>query len=402
MENKKTIIYTGNFSIEKMNAAGKRVYANALLLQRLGYKVVLVGTDASDGISTDILETKSNVGEIEIYHYPGKLFYKKRLNYFLFYKQFVRLLETNQWDVKVIIGYNSPSLAPFIGKVQCYCRRNGIKHIMDVADWLIVDANNLFFRVFRQFDITLKNRFYSNRSDGIIAISTYLAEYYTKKVQNVIIIPPLSIAKRDFNCERSDIPQIVYAGVPFRKGAVMKNTSAMKDRLDIVCDLLCSVWEEGIPFTFHVYGVTKDDILYSIPFLESKINYLKDCIVFHGNVSMDEVQNAVGEADYTILIRENNRMTMAGFPTKVSESIMCGTPVITTDTSDIKKYLEENNGVFYIDLNEMQVAKEKIVQLLKKSCEERGEDKKKCEAIEAFSINTHLKEFEQFVKSVTE
>lgn len=38
-----TIYYVGNFKFPNGNAAGKRVYANSLLFQSLGYKVIVVG-----------------------------------------------------------------------------------------------------------------------------------------------------------------------------------------------------------------------------------------------------------------------------------------------------------------------------------------------------------------------
>ena len=37
-------------------------------------------------------------------------------------------------------------------------------------------------------------------------------------------------------------------------------------------------------------------------------------------------------------------MTMAGFPTKFVESVSCGVPVITTETSDLKKFCQQRNN----------------------------------------------------------
>ena len=166
-----------------MNAAGKRVFANAMIMQGLGYHVVMIGVDAQDTTSTAIISTGSKLNGMRVCHYPGKMFAKSRSNYIAFYREFYRLLKEKEWNVKAIIGYNSPSTAPFIGKVLQYCHKNGIKYITDVADWLIVDSNNPIFKVLRQFDITLKNAYYSNKSDGVIAISSWLADYYRMRVK---------------------------------------------------------------------------------------------------------------------------------------------------------------------------------------------------------------------------
>lgn len=400
LNNKGTIIYTGNFSIEEMNAAGKRVFANALIMQKLGYHLVMVGIESIDKSSSDILSTHTCKNGIDVYHYPGKLFHRQRSNYIAFFKQFKKLIDANKWNINAIICYNSPSLAPFLGNTIKYCHKNNIKYITDVADWLIVDSDNPIFRTLRQFDITVKNAYYSNKSDGVIAISTWLRNYYKKKVDNVIVIPPVNLKRKNNISSNSSKTEIVYAGMPFRKGRVINNPSTMKDRLDLVCKLLAYAKENGVDFLFHVYGFEREDFLQSLPYLREDIELLGDSICFHGFAKMEDVQIAVSHADYTILIREKNRMTMAGFPTKVSESITCGTPVITTKTSDIKKYLPEGHGTFYIDLNDIERSKKKILYLLAKSSEDRLRQKQECENIHAFDIESYIEPMRKFLTLV--
>ena len=40
---------------------------------------------------------------------------------------------------------------------------------------------------------------------------------------------------------------------------------------------------------------------------------------------------------------------MAGFPTKISESISFGVPVITTVTSDLEDYVFDNENGYFLD-----------------------------------------------------
>jgi glycosyltransferase involved in cell wall biosynthesis len=70
---------------------------------------------------------------------------------------------------------------------------------------------------------------------------------------------------------------------------------------------------------------------------------------------------------------------MAGFPTKFTESISCGTPVITNKTSDIEDYLIDGMNGFFLTMqleNDIKVMK-RIVSLekseiltMKKYCNE--------------------------------
>ena len=75
---------------------------------------------------------------------------------------------------------------------------------------------------------------------------------------------------------------------------------------------------------------------------------------------MNTVQEAVNHADFTILLRNRNRATMAGFPTKIVESLACGTPVITTRTSDLEHYIVDGDTGFFIDIS----SEEKMVKAL--------------------------------------
>ena len=61
----------------------------------------------------------------------------------------------------------------------------------------------------------------------------------------------------------------------------------------------------------------------------------------------------VKKADYSIIIRDNNLVTRAGFPTKFVESVACGTPVICNDNSDLKEWIDRCGCGFVVDKREL-------------------------------------------------
>ena len=71
-------------------------------------------------------------------------------------------------------------------------------------------------------------------------------------------------------------------------------------------------------------------------------------ITFFGRLSHKESLEYVKRADYSLIIRDDNRLTKAGFPTKFTESISCGTAVISTDNSDLKKYIVNGNNGYIV------------------------------------------------------
>ena len=67
-------------------------------------------------------------------------------------------------------------------------------------------------------------------------------------------------------------------------------------------------------------------------------------IIFHGRISHMEALEIIKRANYSCFFRIPDRVTTAGFPTKFSEAISCGTPVITNRSSNIADYLSGENG----------------------------------------------------------
>jgi glycosyltransferase involved in cell wall biosynthesis len=350
----KTILYIGNFSFPLGNAAGKRVYANGKILKELGYQVIFVGMN-KDISPLSSLKTTKNIFDGFIYYnlpYPQKNL--DWLNYRSTFNKFVEFLkeETIIEDLELIIYYGSPTISFFNTKLIRFCNQKDIKVVTDCVDWLTAKTNNPLFNMVKWSDNLYQKAYANKKADGVIAISRYLADYYEQSGCTTVIIPPLSpikyeITEGDFNVQEKKI--ITYAGQPFRIGQKITDCSTLKDRIDKTIVLLHHMKEKGCKFIFNIYGFTKDEYLYSLPFHRKFIDDLGDSICFHGLTRNEEVVDSIIKSDFTILIRDINRDTTAGFPTKVSESISCGTPVITTRTSDLEDYITEGENGFFID-----------------------------------------------------
>lgn len=365
---KKIIIYLGNFDRPELNAAGKRVYGNALVFCNLGYKVILIGKNGSIDISYPM-----SYGEnVAFYSFP---------DYGLFcinkYIKYIDGIIAKEGKPEYIIRYGSPCLAEFDRRLILFCKKKKIKLIADVVDWLPSSGNNIIFNLLKRVDTYLEKGIFNTKSDGIITISTYLSKYYERRGCRTVIIPPIV---PEYKKNRSDnaFIHVVYAGIPFRFGRRIKNVTEVKDRLDLAVKGIAGVIKHGLPVRFDIYGVSKEQYLIAYPD-DARIIQSDDIqIQFFGKKSMETVQKAINNADFTILLRERNRATMAGFPTKVVESLSCGTPVITTNTSDLEKYIVNMKTGFFIDIsNEKKVVEElirifsydkKLLQIMKKHC----------------------------------
>lgn len=335
------IIYTGNFAEPENNAAGKRVYGNSLILESIGYEVLMLGKKQN-------AECVSKYSEhITFKSYPqyGQIRFDK-------YMKYLEKIIKKKKPV-CIVRYGSPCLSIFDYFLLRYAHRNGIKVVADVVDWLAADGNNIFFNCIKTLDTFLEKALFNSMSDGIIAISSYLKNYYKNKVSSIVIIPPV-VAKYKPNLAKNENVVVMYAGSPFRIGSKVKNVHRIKDRLDLVVEAFYGLYKVGVDdFLFKIYGLTKEQYIQAFPTQAEPIALLNDRIIFYGKKPMNEIQDELSKCDFSILLREVTRGTSAGFPTKVVESMSCGTPMITTRTSDLVDYIVNGKNGFFVCIDDL-------------------------------------------------
>lgn len=402
---KKTVLYIGNFSFPLGNAAGKRVYANGKLFRQLGYEVIYVGMSKEVDRQESLLSTKKEYDKFTCYNLP---YPHQKLEWINYRQQFNILSkfladENIVDDISLIIYYGSPRLSLFNTELIKYCNSRNIKVISDCVDWLTTKTNSFVFDLIKWADNTYQKVYANRKVDGVITISKYLSNYYEKHGCKTVIIPPLSPIKYislDGELISNTKKIISYAGLPFRNGQPVTDYDTLKDRIDKTVKLLYRAKQNGCEFTFNIYGFTKKDYLQAIPEQELFVNELGQSIVFHGFKSNEEVVANIRKSDFTILIRDVNRDTTAGFPTKISESISCGTPVITTRTSDLELYISEGKDGYFLDIDNEENALSTLTKVLSMTSEEIMMMKKNCIESKAFYYDNYIYQMKKFLNDL--
>jgi glycosyltransferase involved in cell wall biosynthesis len=232
-----------------------------------------------------------------------------------------------------------------------WCKKHRIAVFYDHVDWFEPNWHNPFRALVRIINYRILNKKVIPNCDGVICISDYLAEYHRKYHRKTVVVPPLSIETAS-NCTMvpKNAIQFIYAGTT---SDVARPTSQWKDRLDIMFEGLANA--QNAPgkrsFIVDVYGMSEEQYIMMFPEKErphgrNVLVSLKDKVRFHGLVDNKETMKATRRANFSLLIRDVKRSTMVGLPTKVSESISCGTPVICTDTSDLTTYIKNGDNGF--------------------------------------------------------
>lgn len=332
----KKILYIGRFELPDKEATANRVIANAKLLRELDYEVVLAGWSAD--VAKNEKWKQSEYYGFKCYEkHKAKTSYEK-------YRMFVdatpefELLKSEQFDM--VIAYDFPAVA--LGKIMKYCKQNSILCIGDVSEWYTNSNKNPFFRIVRAYDSYKRMKVLHKKMDGLIVISRYLENYY-KDCKTVYIPPLVDTRDEKWQLEKSDSAdtiKLIYAGWPSRK----------KERLDLIVNAVVEL-SKAHDVTLDVYGITETQYkqIYRLEDLQTD-----KAISFHGRVSHKQTLQAVKNADFSIIARESSLKNNAGFPSKLVESITCGTPVLTTAISNVSEYVKENNNGLIITLNSIK------------------------------------------------
>jgi glycosyltransferase involved in cell wall biosynthesis len=329
------IAYVVPFAFPEGGAGARRVLGNAQSLVAAGYRVTIIsaqidrsGSDArpfAPGISL------ASTGERDAEHLPRAL---KRARYILMGSR------TRDWIARAptppaaIILYSGYS--PYLLQLTGMARRKNIPLIFDAVEWYTADSPWGFVKSPYLWNIELAMRLLIPRLDGVIAISSYLAQYLRKRGLSVAQVPPtLDVAALQPSLERLSPDgrlRLAYCG------------SASNDLLDTVIAALLQLDPAGERFLLDIAGPTPDEVS-ALPSLCDR-NAMPPGLTLHGRVTHEESVAITRAADFSIFLRQINRVSSAGFPTKFGESLSLGTPVITNLTSDLAEHLQDGiNGL---------------------------------------------------------
>lgn len=343
----KKILYIGGFQLPDKNAAAHRVIGVGKVLRELGHQVFFLNKNDEVKTSNDFRHVQYE--GFDCYEIPNQVSKYELVRSLFDSNDVVKLIE-KIGGIDLVIAYNYPAFA--LSRIYRYCFQHGIRCIADVADWHGVKGRSFVYKIVKGVECEYRMRCVHKKMDGLIVISDYLEKYYNKQ-KRMINIPPLVDNKdKKWNGNASKEANklvFVYAGSP----------SSEKERLDILVNVMINL-SRRYAVKFIVLGITAEQY---IKIYDQNLNEieLNDCVCFKGRVSHQEVIDTIKAAHYSILIRDNNRVTRAGFPTKFVESISAGTPVICNDNSNVKNYITENTNGYLVSIATLKNDLEKII-----------------------------------------
>lgn len=313
----KRIYYVGAFGFPNGGAAARRILGNIKTIQLNGYEVTVVNgssesnTELFDGIPVHSVSERPKV---------DAPIFNKLFKYLMMGANTIKLIKEQKQKPDAIILYSG--YAPYLFKLLFYCKTNNIKLYFDCVEWY--EPKRKYQYLFKPYywNIEASMRLLIPLCDGVICISKFLNDYYHKKGLKVVQIPPTlcvnSLPEKDVFHPTKPY-KLVYTGNP-----------GHKDKLSEIVNIIKKFPNE---FELHIAGIEGTN----------------ECNVFYyGEICHELAIKLVSSCHFSILFRPNNKVSKAGFSTKVVESMFCGTPVITNNTGDLSEYIEDNvNGYIF-------------------------------------------------------
>ncbi|MDZ4057269.1 MAG: glycosyltransferase [Polynucleobacter sp.] len=229
----------------------------------------------------------------------------------------------------------------YLWRLRRYCRREGIALVLDVVEWY--RARDLPGGRFGPFAIAneLAMRFFAKSADGVIAISSFLERHFFNMGCRVLRVPPL-LANAGFipskaRARESGLTKVCYVGSP-----------GSKEALKAMFDGFRRAVESGARIRLHFVGASLADIAASL--YAEDVTWLRSeesGVVFYGRLSNEAATQVVRGCDFSMTIRERERLVEAGFPFKVAEAAAHGTPTICNEFSDLRLYFADGENAIF-------------------------------------------------------
>jgi glycosyltransferase involved in cell wall biosynthesis len=280
--------------------------------------------------------------------------------------------------------------APYMRHLRSWCSSNKVPLVADVVEWY--DPCHERGGMFGPMNLStlLARHFYYPQCDGIIAISSYLALRFQRKVRCVVQVPPTL----DVNEVNSGyIPRDAHR--PIRLS--YSGTPGKKDLLATIISALVDIDPQGSKFALTIAGPTAAEVRRLC-----RAASLLPSITVLGQIEQRRVAQLLRESDYSVLLREPSVSSNAGFPTKFVESLAAGTPVVTNLTSDLGQHMHDTHeglvvpnpsaSAFSHTLTRLLGIDDRRYLLMREAARKR--------AVEDFDVGVHVAAIDTFLSKV--
>jgi len=209
-------------------------------------------------------------------------------------------------------------------------------------------------------------KFYFKLFDGMIVETEILSKYFSKLMRSKckrLLIPATS--------NPTDIIDRVYERIINEKYIFYSGTIAAskKEGIEYLIDAMNELKNKNVYLKCFISGSIQDRDYYNKLLELVKKSNLQNEVVFLGYIDRTTLLRYMTNASILVQPKENIKITTGGLPSKVIEYLFTGVPVITTNISELEKYLTNNIDVLFVRDKDYLDISEKILFLLNNQSE---------------------------------
>lgn len=337
-----TVVYVGGFGLPDRSASALRALGNAHVLREAGYEVLVAGKFSA---VPDHQPTWVNGIECRDVRQP---FQDVPLTDYTRSSRTVRALVeyAGRKRVAAVMAYNYPGFG--LSRLHAMCGRLGIPLVNETTEWYGWEGFRPLSNARRILESRWRNTFLVRRAGNLICASHVLAARYPE-VNSLVLPFALDTSQEVWRvapdhswCDATGAVRLVYSGSP--------GIGMFKDRLPLVVGALARAAGRGRDFRFAIVGISEAEYLKSAPEHADVLERYPDRFRFFGRIPHSRAVAVLKSCDISVFVRERNRVSEIGFPTKYAEATTCGVPVLTNRASDVADYLTDGvNGVLLPD-----------------------------------------------------
>lgn len=390
-----SIVILGDlFTFPEGNAATNRVYsyAKGFIENGINTYVICFHNEYIDDLN----------GSIDGIRYYHPFMQTKRSNYFIVRRWYKLLKYFN--TIKIIKEINK---ADRILAINCYSRifltrifAYFLAKLCKTKILLESSEHPLQYNIksfFGRVQINIELYIGLNLFDGILCISRYLVDFYKNrgiKQQKLFIVPSTVDSTRFIGIRNSPLTfkYILYCG----------DLSVMKDGVDYLIKSFAIIAGKYLDLSLVLIGKGKSDNIEEKELRDLvKVLKIENRVFFLGQISRNEIPSYLMNAEILALARPKSLVADAGFPSKLTEYLATGKPVVVTEVGDIPDYLKNNETAFLAKPNSAESFADKLEYVLQNysfSLEIGKNGKELTKTI--FNYNFQAKRVIEFVKSL--
>ena len=205
----------------------------------------------------------------------------------------------------------------------------------------------------------LKFKIETRLSDGILCISKYLIEFHLNQGIDrgkLLLVPSTVDPTRFVNTGQRPFPTFYvgyFGGLTFDR-----------DNIHILIEAFAKISKSQPDVHLILGGFCSDPERKRIFNLLEQLGISSRIIVLE-YLTRAEIVNYIGHADILVMMRGNDLKSMASFPSKLTEYLSTGKPVVTVDVGEIREYLTDCENAFIVPPEDAGQLGEKLDFIIK-------------------------------------